>query len=1316
MNQGVGCNQMRQPARRSVRQRVAAWTGLLVALWAIFGLASTAAAQSATSGRVVGSVADPSGAVVPRAEVQLVNIETNASSTQQTNEVGQYVFASVPPGSYKITVRMAGFRTAAVPNLTVQVNRSYNLPVTLEVGGESQVVEVRATAAAELQTTDAQIGNVLSTDSVLRLPTLQRNVTELMGLQPGAVPTTGGGATQLQLRITGAVEDQNTVSLDGVDITQSVVAADTVVPTPADSVEEFRLNLANPNASYERASGGQMTLVGRRGTNTLHGAGYGYFQNSVLNANTWDNNRAGIVKPDIMDKRFGGRFGGPIIKDKTFFFANYEARRFSQVTQATRTVPTDTLKQGIVRFRDTAGNVISYNLATAAVCGASGNQACDPRGLGISPAVKAQWALMPAGNVAGGDGLNTTGYLANIPTPVQEDYGVWRLDHKFSDKLSFNGSYTYWRRIAQGAGDIAIMNGEPRSMVSSPRRGQVIMGSLTWQMRPTLFNVFRFGYVRDSNANQATPPTTAAGIMNVSGTSTNAGPVALLIGSGVTAFLDNPIDLDTQRARYQENWNKDYQWSDELSWIRGSHTIQFGGQFRALPYTHARADKVVGSLSSLVALVDGDQSFLTVSAANRPVTCGGSLTTNCLRSTDATNWDRFYASTLGLVDNVNILAVRDGQLNPLPFGTSLINKTNEYATYFHGQDTWRATNSLTLTYGLSYGWQTAPTEELGRQTVQIDPSTGQPQTAAAFLDAKLKGALAGQIYNPTIGWMPVKKANVPVYNIDRGGVSPRASFAWVPTRKEGFLSRLLGERKTVLRGGFAMVYDRSNVVQNVMIPMLGVGFGQSINIKTPACNASGAPGPNCNASAGTGNVGASSYRAGVDGAIPLPTVAPATTPVIPSRPFGEQLSFQVDPDTKMGRSYNVDLTIQREIPGNFVFEAAYVGRFARRLPCSINFTQSPYMFVDSASGQSFAQAFDAVANTLRAGGTPATQPWFENQLAGYTKLINYSGTATAYVAQALASNFRNGNVSSIFQSLGTYRTALGLPPYNNDEAQLELMRTYVGQTNFNGLLVTLSRRLSQGLQFSANYTFSRTLDDFLLWQNSASIYTNSFHPGVEYGPSNYDRTHVFNAHWVYDVPAGKGHKFSFTSPVLDRVIGGWYSSGIFSVFSGPPLTVTESSQAWGDSVTLGQNSALVPINPVPSTAVNKGIPGSGGVGTTASAANGTGLNLFTDPATAFANFRPIQLSQDTRTGRANPIRGLGFWNLDVSFGKTTAVTERVRIRFSADFFNIFNHQNLANPALSYTNPAGFGVITGTYTPPNRTNAARWIEFGIRLEF
>lgn len=1275
-------------------------------------------AQTGTSGAIVGTVTDPSGAIVANAEVQLVNLDTNATVSQTTNGSGQYTFPNVTPGNYKITVKMRGFRTATVPNLTVEVNKSYTMPVALEVGTETQVVEVIATVAAQLQTTDAQIGNSISHDALLRLPTFARSVTELIGLQPGVVPTAGGTGAGLQMRASGAIDDQNTVTVDGIDITQSVIASNTVVPVPADSVEEMRVNVANPNASFDRASGGQMALVGRRGGNVLHGGGYSYFENDALNANTWDANHSGIAKPVIDDKRFGGFLGGPIRKNKTFIFGLYEGRRFDSSSQVTRTVPTDTLRQGIVLFRDAASNIQQFNLATAAVCGPSGNTQCDPRGLGLSPTVRAEMALMPKGNTVGGDGLNTTGFLANIATPINDNYGVVRLDNSFTEKLTFNGSYTYFRHIATGAGEISIVNGAAQSVVSTPQRGAVVIGALTWQIRPTLLNTFRFGFVKDTNASQALTPKESAGILNLPGTSTSAGPVAVLVGSGVSSFLDSPIDMDTQRARYQENWNKDIQFSDDMNWIRGSHSMQFGAQLHALPYTHARADKVVGSLSSLLATIDGAGGFLNVPAVNRPVTCGSGVTTNCLQSADLTNWNRYYASMLGLIDNVNILATRDAKLNPLPFGTNLINHTNEFATYFYWQDTWRIKKSFTLTFGLSYGWQTAPTEDEGKQTVQIDTATGQLISAVPYLQAKEQAALNGQIFNPTMGWVPVKLANVPVYNIDWGNVAPRVAFAWNPSfDKGGLLGHMFGDRKTVLRGGYGISYDRSNTVQAVEIPMLGVGFGQNINVQTPLCNASGPGGSGCNASVGSANVGASSFRVGVDGAIPLPAFGPTTSPVIPGpKPFAETLSFQVDPNTKVGRSYAIDLSIQRELPGGVLLEAAYVGRFARRLPQAVNLTAAPYMFVDPASKQSFAQAYDAIATALRSGGAANVQPWFENQLPGLA-LAQKATSATAYVVGQNAANFTNGNVYSIFQNLGTYRRSLGLLPYSNDESQIEFMRTYIGSTNYNGLLVTLNKRFSHGLTFTANYTFSRALDDDVTNQNNAGYYPNNYHLGTEYGRSPFDRTHVFNAFYVYDLPAGKGHWLS-THNWFDRVIGGWSTSGIVNAWTGVPLVVVESGQVWGDapSSIIGANTGLIPINGVPSTGMNNGSAGCSGVGTNAALATGSGKSLFASPCDAFNNFRPVSLSQDTRAGRANPLAGLPFKNFDMSVAKSTQITERLRARFSADFFNIFNHPNFANPGLSYTNKAGFGVITGTYTPPGRTNSARWIELGIRVDF
>jgi hypothetical protein len=1268
----------------------------------VFFLASGAFAQTSTTGAISGAVTDPSGAFVPKAEVQLTNVETNAVQTQNTSESGIYVFPSVVPGNYRVTVKMAGFRTS-ISNVTVDVNKTATVNMALEVGTDKEVVEVVASAAAQLQTVDAQIGNTVTTDSILRLPTLQRNVTELMNLQPGVV----AGGANLTMRVSGAIDDQNTVTIDGIDITQNVVASNTAIPTPADSVEEFRVTTANPDANFIRASGGQMTLVGRHGTNSLHGALYEYLQNSKLNSNTWDNNHSGIAKAAIRDNRFGVRIGAPIRKNKTFVFANYEGRRFASVSQVNRTVPYPTLKQGILEFRDSNNNIQQFDLKTSTLCGTAGNTACDPRGLGISPSVQAQLNLMPLPNTTGGDGLNTGGYLANIATPTQTDYGVIRLDHTFTDKLTFNGSYTYFRSVAAGNGDIAILNGQPQSVIQNLQYGAMVSAALTWQIQPSLLNVFRLGVVKDNNAGAATSPTVAAGELAIPGTNTSAGPIALLIGSGVSTFIDSPIDMDTQRARYQANYSQNRQLIDDMTKIHGKHTIQFGGQINQIPYTHVRADKVVGSISSLVANLDV-AGFLNIPAANTPVTCSSTVTTGCLKSSDLANWGRYYASALGLIDNVNVLALRDVNLKPLPFGTNIVNHTNEYATYFYVQDQWRVRPSLTLTFGISYGWQTSPTEQNNQQTVMINADNGQLINPVQFLQTKEQAALQGQVYNPTVGYNPVNVQHVPVYNVDYGNWGPRVAFAWNPS------GGIFGEHKTVLRGGFGIVYDRSNTVQAVEIPMLGVGFDQTINIATPLCTATGAGGPGCTASAGTANPGLAVFRVGVDGSIPLPANSAVTAPVIPATNFGETLSFQVDPYTKIGRSYNIDFSIQRELRGGIVVEAAWIARAGRHLPQAVNLTTAPYMFVDSKSGQSFAQAFDAVANAARAGQTPAAQPWFENQLPGLAALKNFNGTNTAYLLTTDRANFANESVSALFRDLGTFRRQLGLPLYNNDQAQMEFMRTYIGQSNYQSAILSITKRMSHGLTVTGNYTYANALDDNISNQNNAGFYGNSFHPGVDYGPSSFDRHHVFNAFYVYDIPLGKGHRFA-SQAAADKILGGWYTSGIVTAYSGLPITVTQGSPAFGGGLQLSPNTTAIPTVPITGGVGQNFVVGKT-AGTSAALSTGSGMNLFSNPDQIYSDFRWVNLSTDTRTGRGNPIFGLPFRNFDMTLGKTTRVTERVLTRFSADFFNVFNHPNFNNPTLSLTNAAAFGVISGTFTPPNRTNSARWIEFGLRVEF
>jgi hypothetical protein len=659
--------------------------------------------------------------------------------------------------------------------------------------------------------------------------------------------------------------------------------------------------------------------------------------------------------------------------------------------------------------------------------------------------------------------------------------------------------------------------------------------------------------------------------------------------------------------------------------------------------------------------------------------------------------------------------VRDGAFKPLPFGSLLESDTKLWAPEFYVQDTWRIRPSLTLTFGINYGWQQYPTERLGRYSIMINKDTGEFLSSKSFLAARRQAAEQGQLFNPEFGFMPINSSGRKgVFDIDWNNWAPRLAAAWNPSYTGGVLGWLFGDRKTVLRGGYGLVYDRQNTVQSVIVPSLGVAFAQTLTVNAPLCNATGAGAAGCNST--SSNPMLRIFRVGRDGTMPVPVVPAQSVPVSPvwcrtgsaACIFPEILSFQVDPFIEVGENHAVDVTWQRELPANMLLEVGYSGRYARKLPQSMNFGQIPYMQKDPASGQTFAQAFDAVATQLRSGVAAASvtlQPWFDNQVPQGTRAL----------ATAQRSNFINGNLNSIFLAIDLNRMANARPPFNNWMSRTFFLRSSTGLSNYNGLFATLRRRMSEGLMFDVTYTLSRSLDQFGAIQNAASVMPNSFDLNAEYGPSDFDFTHIFNVKGLYELP------FRASNSALNKVIGGWYVSSIFRTSSGAPLTVTEGSQVWGGSHFLGFSSGAVPTV-APGTLTNsvqRGVTGSNNIGTNSNAAGtppGTGLNLFQNPEQVSNSFRRVLVGQDGRSGRANPLRGLPRWNVDFSLGKKTAVTESVSILFSLDFFNILNHVNFNNPSLSLLDPRGFGVLSSQFTPADRTNGARWIQFGLRVEF
>jgi hypothetical protein len=1223
----------------------------------------TAFAQTATTTTVSGTVTDATGAVVAGATIKLTDMATNAERAATTNSEGQYNFYAVNPGLLRLTVNAKGFKTKVITDVQASATTVATVNVTLEIGEVGEVVQVAAGVEAQLQTADASVGSVFDESRLKQLPNINHQANSFFAMQPATTPTG---------EFAGARSDQTVISLDGVDVSDNVIGATfrTIIPVPVDTIEEFRGTSANANATFGRSAGGQLSLVTKSGTNEFHGSAYLYHQDGALSANSWTLNRLPAPnnkEPFLLDNRFGGTVGGPIFKNRTFFFLAYEGRRNPRAQTVTRIVPTDSLKAGALRFRDAAGNVQTLD--------ANGIKALDPRGLGVNPKALEYLRLYPSPNdlsAAGADGLNTGGFVFAAPLITRDDFGLAKIDHKFTEKWSFSGKFSANRQINTNAGQVDIQN--KRATGNSPQRPRNAVAALTSVLTPSITNQASFSWLHDRLDFAIESPKPFVGLnaaINMGDTLTSGG------------VLDDIIDVDTQRARHQFRTLNIYQWSDTLTWTKGAHNIQTGANLRRIRSVDFRDDKVIGSITTPVAAIGAADGFVTVSPAERPP---------FLRAADNSIYNNLYVSLLGIVSQNPALITRDASLKLQPLGTGLFTKSTLGAYEFFISDTWRLRPSLTVTYGVTYNWQTPPVEDSGKQTVIAFKETGTLVSYDDYIRQKRESAAQGVVYNPDLAYLPLKNANrSTAYNTDYRDFSPRFSVAWNPSFRGGVLGKLFEDRKTVARGGYSLVYDRTTTVQTIIIPTLGVGFAQTVNVTAPK-NAAGQP-----------------YRIGVDGPIPLPTAAQqVASPIIPSKTFGETLSFSVDPFLKVPKNHVVDFTIQRELPWRLIMEVGYVGRYARNLYMNGNMNAVPINFKDPKSGQTFAQAFDAVAGELRRGVAAdqvTPQPYFDNLYAG---AFAAGANPTRSIAVARTANFTQGaisNLAQVYLDATLCGTSGRCTPLTNLQSQDLLVRFSGGFSNYHGMILTLRKRFSQGLAFDFNYTLSKSLDNSgLFTQNNVAEFQNSLFPEIDYGPSLFDIRHIYNANAVYDLPFGKGRKWATGNSVADKIIGGWNTALIITRQSGLPLTVAQNTgQAFGGGSIGGfiPNSGAIPLkNSLYGPQVHSGVAGSGGVGSSGnpnppSGPKGSGLNIFANPQEVFNNFRSILLAQDTRHGR-NVLRGLTRWTWDWTISKETNITEKVKFTLGVDFINVFNHPIFNNPTLNLQTPANFGVITSQF--------------------
>jgi hypothetical protein len=1303
--------------------------------------------QTTSTGTVSGQVTDPQGAALAGAEIRMTDPTTSSTRTTISNDAGRFSFISVTPAEYEFLVSKPGFSQSKITQQNVEVGLTLTLNVALQLGSITTTVEVKAAAGAELQVMNATIGSTLSGESLISMPNLARDASALSVLQVGVSPTGN---------VAGAASDQNVYQLDGGNNSDDMSGTNStyvpsngfagsaatggtpsgVVPTPVESIEEFKVGTSNQTADFNGAAGSQVQMVTKRGTSTFHGALYEhYFATNVGAANLWRNNHTpspGLPYtplPSSHRNRFGASLGGPMTPKiwggKTFFFFNYEGYRFPNSTTISRLVPSALLRAGVIQVQNSAGQFVPYNISPTPVTvnGVTYNPAtcaggaCDPRGIGFNSVVSQLWnKYMPVPNdLTAGDTVNTQGYLTPIALPLRSNFAVGRLDHDFGDKWRFMASYRYYSFYQLTSQQVDIGGlfpggtlGQAAASAPRPQKPWYLVAGMTTTIRPDLTNDFRISYLRNQwqwSVNGAPPQLPGlGGALELGGESANA-----LI----------PYNVDSQSTRSRQWDGHDTMVRDDLSWLHGNHLVQFGGSYQRNYDFFTRNDNGIGIDAALVYQMTNGTG-IAFSSANRP---------SGIPSNQTTTWDQLLAETLGFVSQTQALYTRTLPkltLNPVGDPIYIHAVLPKYDLYI--SDTWHMRPTLTLTYGLGYALDMPPYSPDGKQVVFLDEK-GVPLSFEAFMGAKKDAALKGQVYNPTVSFATIQNVPThPKYPFDPfyGGLSPRVALAWNPSYDSGILGKILGRNKTVFRGGYARIYGRTQGIRMAGVPANGVGIGQVMQCIGPSRTGT------C---AGQGGVDINSvFRIGTDGmsapVLALPDTLPQPYyPGVNGAPTAGDGAL-LDSKFKQDRSDAVNFTIQRQVTQGIIVEAGYIGRRIRNEYELINIDAVPYM--TTLGGQTFANAYANLYQQVAYGQPVTTQPFFESALGGASSAYcrNFA-SCTAAVASNQASNIRNTLVYNLWTALNAApgwtlgRTLLGSPvlPGGSVAQQLTALElsTSSGYGNYNAAFFTFTARNWHGITSRSNFTWGRALGTGVVNQSgSSSTVIDPWNLDAAYGPQPFDIKLIYNQTILYQSPFFKSQR-----GVLGRILGGWSIAPLFTAQSGAPLQISVTTGSNSNAQSFGEvygNSNSANENALPLTKFTGGnaahynvtVPSGCGLNGNASR-GGSDINMFADPNAICAQFRRPILGLDITDGGAGIIRGFPTWNLDATVSKEIRATERIGATLMVQFSNLLNHFQPANPSMNIDSPQTWGVVTNQATSANGLQA-RQMEFGLRLRF
>jgi len=1300
-------------------------------------------AQS-TGGRIRGTVSDPSGGAVAGASVTLINEATHAVREAQTGANGEYLFLEVPVGTYEIDTTSSGFKKYARKGIPLNLNEVVSVDIALQIGGSTDVVEVTG-APPVVDTTSTQLGAIVNDRSSTQLPLNQRDVYQLLQLQPGVQSQLGndlffGSDKAGVVTVNGGRGRSNNYSVNGGDGNDLFVNGPAIEPSP-DSIEEFRVITNNFDAEYGRNSGAVVNVVTKSGTNDLHGSFYEFFRNDVLNSKAFTFSPA--PKPPFKQNQFGGTLGGPIKKDKTFVFGSYEGRRIVKgVPSQQVVVPTDAeLKNG--DFTAASGTTFSGTLSSPTVAGVLNDRT------GCAAAVVAQGgAPIAVGSNWGGTYDPTTGAFISpgiftqtsggalvkdnqIPTacfdpvalnllqyvkgaggnasqiitvPSNRDRGDQfqiKLDHSLNNNQKLSVYYYFDDDNTLDPFAKFQSFGDPQGVFPSvyATRTQQVNGSHTWTIGAKAVNEARFSYFREGQLKFNTPTKTnaiidsckaATGFPDASAFCFNGASDSATI-NGICSSGVGTIFSSTKDCGIHSGLGSKFEGVPAIT-IGGTGLLignNPGGQLPQVGNTFQFSDnysRIVGNHSFKfggdVRYQKFDQFLIFDINGSYTVNSGGS---------SGVGFDNGYPNYL--------LGMASSYLQGSPQHELVRTKS----VYLFAQDSWKLKPNLTLNYGVRWELNT-PLTDAGKKVQAFRP--GQPSTIYPGIPG-----------NDAAGVTPLGI----VFPGDKGvpngltqtyykAFAPRLGLNWSPGAHDGWLAKLTGgPGRTSISMGYGIFY---NPVEQLVLEQFSAeppfGGSESISntfLQTPFVDQSATTHPN-----------------------PFTGVLspPRGTALDWTRFLGTTYFGDFQPHMRPQYSDQYNLTIKRQLPGDILVQVGYVGSQGHRLLAIYELNETnpnTCLELDSLVGPDTCGPFgeDSVYSFMLQPGQSIDLPYYNPGGPGATgpnvpclpvrtpTACHYTNTTGAAVPITLSGlRFYSSPFCNPLSPTGS--GCPGTPPIVGIFAE-----DTVAKSNYNSLQAMFEKRFSHGVQFQASYTFSKTMDNASSFEDAL----NPFNFNATYGLSKYDARNrfVFNAVWDLPVPKYSGFK--------GKVLDGWQVSGILTFQSGFPIRIT--SQADNELLDStfnfeapGEPNLVAPfktVNPR-STVCQFGtgplapgappcVPVSGYV---------FDPNLFDNScaqaalvSTCAPGKNPVSLGQIGNSPRSICC-GPGINETDMSFSKQTSITEKLGMEFRADIFNMWNH------AQFYSVDGNVGNQGGTFGQPLKVRDPRLVQFALKFHF